>query len=478
MSMRYQKPLKIGAAISLVVQTVACTPSVTPVTSSLVIPASYEGSADKEAVPFLKWRDFFSDDHLQSLIDTALKNNQELNISVQEIEVAKNEVTARSGAYLPFLNIGAGSGFDKTARYTREGAFEANNDIKPGKPFPEPLHDYSAGFRATWEVDIWRKLRNAEKSAINTFLATAEGRNFIVTTLVGEIASSYYELLALDSQLALVRQNVEIQQKALNSVRLEKASARVTELAVKRFEAQLLKTQSIQFDIQQKIIQTENKINFLVGRLPQPVERSPQSILDVEPTAMKVGIPAQLIQQRPDIRQAEQEMAAADLDVKVAKAAFYPSLTISGDLGLRAFTLANILETPTSLLYALTGDVAGPLLNRRAITAEYLNANAKQIQAMFRYERAVLSAFAEVANQVAGMKNLGESLGLRKDQVSALTESVTIAGTLFTAGRADYTEVLLTQRDALESRFELIETKLNQMRTVVGLYRSLGGGWQ
>jgi outer membrane protein TolC len=259
---------------------------------------------------------------------------------------------------------------------------------------------------------------------------------------------------------------------------LEKASARVTELAVKRFEAQLLKTQSIQFDIQQKIIQTENKINFLVGRLPQPVERSPQSILDVEPTAMKVGIPAQLIQQRPDIRQAEQEMAAADLDVKVAKAAFYPSLTISGDLGLRAFTLANILETPTSLLYALTGDVAGPLLNRRAITAEYLNANAKQIQAMFRYERAVLSAFAEVANQVAGMKNLGESLGLRKDQVSALTESVTIAGTLFTAGRADYTEVLLTQRDALESRFELIETKLNQMRTVVGLYRSLGGGWQ
>lgn len=171
-------------------------------------------------------------------------------------------------------------------------------------------------------------------------------------------------------------------------------------------------------------------------------------------------------------------MAAAKLDVKVAKAAFYPSLTISGDLGLRAFNLGTLLQTPTSLLYALTGDVAGPLLNRRAITADYLNANAKQIQAMFRYERAVLNAFAEVANQVAGIKNLGESLGLKKEQVSALTESVNIAGTLFIAGRADYTEVLLTQRDALESRFELIETKLNQMRTVVGLYRALGGGWQ
>lgn len=240
MKIKNTKPLRIGAALGLAVQAVACTPSVSPVNSSLVIPATYTGSAEKESVPSLKWRDFFSDSHLQSLIDTALKNNQELNIAFQEIEVAKNEVSARSGAYLPFLNLGAGAGLDKPGRYTREGALEANNEIKPGKRFPEPLNDYSAGFRATWEVDIWRKLRNAEKSAINTFIATSEGRNFIVTALIGEIASSYYELLALDSQLALIKQNVDIEQKALESVRLEKIGARVTELAVKRFEAQVL----------------------------------------------------------------------------------------------------------------------------------------------------------------------------------------------------------------------------------------------
>ncbi len=467
----------VSAGTGLVLVASGCTPAITPKVSKLELPSQFAGSAGTEPVSIMKWREFFTDPHLRELIETALGNNQELQIAIQEIEIAKNEVTARSGAYLPFLNLGTKAGLDKSGRYTRDGAVDRGLEIKPGKEFPDPLSDFGLGARASWEVDIWHRLRDAEKSAVNSFFASTEGKQFLVTNIIGEIASSYYELLALDSQLVLIGQNVEIQSKALNTVRAEKIGARVTELAVQRFEAQLAKTKSLQFEIQQKIVQAENKIHFLVGCFPKPIIRSADPLIAIQPPVISAAIPSQMVQQRPDIKEAEWRLKAADLDVQVARAAFYPSLNLSGEIGLRAYDLGTVLQTPASLLYALTADVAGPLINRRAITADYLNANAKQISAVFSYERAVLNGFIEVSNQVAAITNTGQAFNLKSEQVRSLAGAVDVAGTLFLAARADYGEVLLTQREALEARFELIETKLRQMQAVVGLYRSLGGGW-
>jgi len=457
-----------------------CTPDLVTKQRNQQVPEVFSSAPEsKETVSSAKinWREFFQDPHLITLIESSLANNQELNIFLQEIEIAKNEATARSGAYLPFVDLGAGAGFDKSGRYTRFGALEANNDLKPGKPFPEPLQNYSFGMRASWEVDIWRRLRNAEKSAINRFLATQEGRNFLLTNLIAEVANSYYELRALDSQLEIVEQNIDTQSNALKMVKLQKQAARVTELAIRRFEAQVLKTRSLKYEIQQKIIETENRINFLLGRFPQSIARGGQAFVSGAPRVVQAGLPSQLLENRPDIRQAELEIAAADLDVQVAKAAFYPSLNISAEAGYEAYRLRDTLTSPESLIYNLFGNLTGPFLNRRAITADYLNANAKQVQAIFGYERTVLGAFIDVSNQVSNVKNLGSSYDLRSKQVQALTKSIEIANVLFNAARADYTEVLLTQRDALESRFELIETKKRQMVAYVNLYRALGGGW-
>ena len=296
------------------------------------------------------------------------------------------------------------------------------------------------------------------------------------TNLVAEIAESYYELLALDNELEIVQQNIKIQNSAFEIVKLLKQSARANELAVKRFQAQVLKTTALQYEIQQKIVETENQINFLVGRFPQHVDRSTSEFVNMVPQTVYTGLPADLLANRPDIKQAEMELTASKLDIKSAKARFYPSLGISAGVGYRAFN-PSFLFNPQSLLYSLAGDLTAPLINRNAIKATYYNANAKQIQAVYKYEQTILKAYIEVANQLSKIDNLQNTYDLKTQEVDALTQSVTISNDLFKSARADYMEVLLTQREALEAKFELVETKMQQLKTTVAVYRALGGGW-
>lgn len=467
----------LGAA-GIVLSYAACSvPALVNRTENKTVPASYNSSQDTANTARLSWKQYFTDTCLNALIDTALKNNQELNITLQEIEIAGNEVRARKGEYLPFVGVRGAAGLEKVGRYTSQGAGDATTDIKPGKEMPDPLPDYLVAAYATWEVDIWKKLHNAKKAAVTRYLSTVEGRNFMVTTLIAEIANSYYELLALDNQLDIVRQNIEIQNNALEIVKLQKEATRVTELAVRKFEAEVLNTKSLQYGIQQQITETENRINFLLGRYPQPIPRNYQAFGNLAPAAVHAGIPAQLLANRPDIKRAELDLAAAKLDVKVARARFYPSLGISAAIGYQAFSPAYLLRTPESLLYSIAGDLTAPLINKNAIKATYLNANAMQIQAVYNYERTILNAYVEVANQLSKIGNLERSYDLKSKEVEALTRSITISNDLFRSARADYMEVLLTQRDALESRFELIETKKEQMNALVNIYQALGGGW-
>ncbi|MBA3681632.1 MAG: TolC family protein [Bacteroidetes bacterium] len=441
------------------------------------VPLNYNNSKDTVNTAKTKWKDFFTDQNLIVLIDNALKNNQELNIILQDINIAKNEVRGRKGAYLPYVGIGVGSGVEKVGRYTSQGASDANTEIMTGKKFPDPLPNYLVGVNVSWEVDIWKKLRNSKNAAVSRYLASVEGKNFMVTHLIAEIANSYYELMALDNQLDILQKNIELYQNSLEIVKLEKQSAKVTELAVRRFEAEVLKNQSRQFYIIQQITETENRINFLVGRFPQPVLRNSQAFIDLVSDTIRAGIPSQLLDNRPDIKQAEKELVATKLDVKAAKANFYPTFMITAGLGYGAFNPQYLIQTPQSLLYSIAGSLVAPLINRSAIKANYYSANSRQIQAIYNYERTILTAHIEVVNQLSNMSNLKKSYDLKVKQVQALTESIDISTVLFKSARADYMEVLLTQRDALESKFELVETKKQQMNARVNIYKALGGGW-
>jgi NodT family efflux transporter outer membrane factor (OMF) lipoprotein len=424
------------------------------------------------------WNDFFKDKNLVDLIDAALKNNQELNITLQEIEIAKNDIRIRKGNYLPTVGLRAGAGVEKVGRYTSQGAGDATTEIKPGVETPDPLGDFTIAAYANWEVDIWKKLRNSKKAAVTRYLASVEGKNFVITNLIAEIADNYYELLALDSQLDIVKQNIQLQTNALEIVKVQKEAARATELAVQKFQAEVLTSKSMEFEILQKIKEAENRINFLAGRYPQEIKREKTNFTDLVPATVSSGIPSQLLQNRPDVKQAELELAAAKLDVKVARAEFYPSLDISAAVGVQAFKPSYLFTFPESILYSLAGDLAAPLINRNAIKAEFASANSRQLQALYNYDRTILNAYLEVSNQLSKIDNLQKGYNLKSQQVDALNKSIAVSNDLFKSARVDYFEVLMTQRDALESKLELIDTKKEQLNAVVHVYRDLGGGWK
>ncbi|HJV18917.1 MAG TPA: TolC family protein [Sediminibacterium sp.] len=439
------------------------------------LPAYYNSDQDSTSIASIKWRQYFTDPFLIAIIDTALKNNQELNIALHEIEMDKNEIQAKKGEYLPFVNIGGAAGIEKTGRYTFDGLSEEDLKANPEKG-PKHIGDFRVGVYASWELDIWKKLRNAKKSAALKYFSTIEGRNFIVTNMIAEISGSYYELLALDNLMAIIQQNIELQKNALRMVKLEKEAARVSQLAVNRFDAQLLHTQNLQYDIQQQIVETENRINFLSGRFTQHIARTTSGFNDIPIDMIQSGIPSQLLLNRSDIRQAELALAASKLDVGVARANFYPSFRLNAGSGFTAFNPGFVFR-PESFLYNFAGDAVGPLINKNAIKAAYKNANEKQIISAYNYERSILSAFIEVVNHLSLIDNCRKRYETKSKEVEILTQSIDISNKLFISTKADYIEVLLTQREALDSKIELIETKLKQLQAKVNIYRALGGGW-
>lgn len=443
------------------------------------LPASFKaGVSEQSNTASIKWKDFFDDPNLLNLLDIALVNNKEINIMMQRISVAQNEIQARGGRYLPFVNIGAGAGREKTGQFTRNGAVEANLPIANGQPFPTYLSNFRFGLFSGWEIDIWKKLRNAEKIAVLEYMASKEGKNFLVTNLVAEIAHSYYELLALDNQLKNLEQNISVQQNGLEMVIQLQLYARTNALAVRRYEAEVAKNKSKIYELNQHITVIENRINFLLGRTPQPIQRASSGFMALKPKVFKTGIPSQLLQNRPDIRQAELELSAAALNITVARANFYPSFSINAGIGFEAFALKYLINTPESLAATIAGELVAPLVNKNAIIAEYKNANAKQIQAAYEYEQSIIRAYTEVANQISNIDNLDKNYQLKTSQVEALAKSIDVANQLFKSARVDYLDVLLAQRDTLDAQKDLIETKQKQMSAMVDLYKSLGGGWQ
>ncbi len=440
------------------------------------MPDTFNGSYDETNSAELDFAVLFDDPMLSGLIDQAMVDNQELKILAQDIDIANNEAYAWTGSYLPFLNLRAGAGIDKPGRYTRAGAVEDQLQIAPGKGFPEPLPNFLLAADISWEIDIWRKLRNSRDAASLRYLATEEGRNYITTRLIAEIAENYYELLALDKRMETLDITIGLQERSLEVAKANKEAARGTELAVQRFQAEVRKNQSEKLIIQQRLIETENRINFLAGRYPQSVERKQVDFFELNMHTINIGVPSQMLNNRADIRQAERELQAAGLEIQVARARFYPSLVLNAGVGYSAFNPRYLFITPESLVYNAVGELVAPVINRRAIKADYLNANARQMQAVYKYQRTVLNAFTEVVNRINKVENYGKSVEIKKQQLRALEESVDVATKLFQNARAEYVDVLLAQRDLQDAKVVLIETKQQQLAAIVNTYQALGGG--
>lgn len=442
-----------------------------------VMPAAYQDGTDTINSATLSWKQFFGDKHLVDLIDSAITNNWDMQIALQRIKAAQANVLFRKGMLNPSVSAGAAASLRRFGLYTMDGAGNISTEIQPNKIVPVDLPDYFMGLQTSWEVDLWGKLKNRKKAAIARFLATVEGKNLLTTNLISAVARDYYELLALDQNLKVLDETIAIQEKANELVQIQKEAAVANELAVKQFEAQLLDLRALRLNILQLISETENNINLLTGRYPQPVMRD-TVFFSVSPAVIHTGVPAALLQNRPDIRQAEMEVAAAKADVLAAKAAFYPSLNITGSAGFQAFKTGLLFKTPESIAYGLLAGLSAPVINRTAIKAEFNYATASQLESLYNYQKTIVNGYVEVYNEILRAKNLQQVIEVRSKETEALIQSIDISEQLFRTGRATYIEVLFAQQNALKAKLDLNEAKKNQFLTTVNLYKALGGGWR
>lgn len=450
------------------------------------MPASYAGDLnagrqDSVGIAGQPHRALFTDPNLTALIDTALVRNPDLRITLQRIEVARANYGISQGALLPTVDAVATAGVDRYGRYTLNGVgnYDTNlsDNVTGASRIPNPTPDFFVGLRSSWEADIWGKLRNRRRAAYTRVLASEEGRNAVVTALTADIARLYYTLLTLDGELEIIRDNIELQRQAVELVEVQKLAGRVTELAVQQFRAQLLNTRSLEGRVRQQIIEAENQLNALLGRYPQPIVRG-QSIREQQlPPSVLAGIPAQLVRRRPDIRQAERELEAANVDVAVAQADFLPSLRLTPYLGASAFR-PEVLLNPASIVAGVLGGLAAPVFNRRLLKGNLAISAARSREAYYAYQRAILTGVSEVVSSLRGLENYRAVADIQTQEVAVLRQAATTSDNLFGTGYATYLEVITAQRSVLNAELDLINTQRDQFLSLVDLYRALGGGWQ
>jgi NodT family efflux transporter outer membrane factor (OMF) lipoprotein len=454
-------------------------PKLRPAQTGLNLPATFNGAASPESSAQLRVDEFYNDQVLVRLVCQAVATNRELKILEEEVQVARSLILSRQGAFLPLVGFRANAGWDRNSSFTPVGAAERQLEYQPGKSFPATPGDVLLGFNFLIPVDIWRELRNARDAARQRYFAAIERRNDFVTRMVADVATNYYALMALDQRLALLDRVIELQQQSLKVAEANFAAGRDTELPVQRFRAEVSKNQSEKLLVRQEIVETENRINYAAGRVPQAVERNAAGFFDLTINALNVGVPAQLLLNRPDIRQAEREMAAAGLDVKVARAHFFPRIDINGLVGYQAFN-PKYLFNPESLVFNAAGELTQPVLNKAAIRAEYLSANATQLESVYNYQRVILGAFTELVNRLAAVENFSRSIEIKRLQLQALEAAVTAATNLWQLprekSRIDYLDVLTVQRDLVDARTVLIDVKRRQLSAIVNVYQALGGG--
>ncbi len=447
------------------------------------IPTYYPvNAADSLSYTPANWRTLLFDSTLVRIIDTALVHNYDLKEAFQNVEIARSGLRFTKGIRLPEWNMNAAAGIRRFGHYTMDGIGNYDTRFSPNlsskELIPDPLPDYYIGLQSSWEIDLWGRLKNKKRSALLRFLASQSGKNFVLTNLVAEVSEAYFDLLAVTNELNILEDNIELQQNAVEVITAQMKTGKANQLAVDMMKAQLLNSKSAYAEALQRKTECMNKLRFLCGGVEMNLPSDSLFKANHVADSLKVGIPSDLLQNRPDIKQAELELAASNADLASAKAAFYPSLNINAAIGYQAFNAALLVETPTSVAYNVLGGLSAPLLNRRRIKADLMMAEAEKKRAYINYEKVVFNGFIEVYNALSNINTTREALRLKQQEADIFKASINTSAELFKAGRAGYLEVILSQRNALQSQLELISVKKRQQQAIIYLYRSIGGGWQ
>jgi len=466
------RPLLYQSILLLLMSAASCKITEPQIPTLATMPKAFEAEGDSVSIGDIAWQDFFSDSVLVALIDTGISRNLDRLSAVQRIEIARANYNIRRGALLPSLDgryrLRSGNIRNNALRGTING--DDNVDAQTAQWF--------FGLQSTWEADLWGRLRSQRESSYARFLATEQGVHLVTTSLVAEIARLYYELLGLDYELNAIQRNIALQEVGQEVIEIQKIGGRATELAVQQFQAQLLRTRSLEYERQQRLVEVENQLNLLLGRYPQPIERGDSLAAQQLPEFVDAGVPSDLLRRRPDVQQAELVLVAARADVDAARAAFLPSLTFTPYMGFQSDKLQALFTTPESLVLGLLNGVTAPIFQQNRLEAEYSQTVAENMQSFYDYQQAILTGYQEVLTNLKRVENFRRAYELRQQETDVLLAAVSTSNDLFAAGYATYLEVITAQERVLEAELGMINTRREIFIALTSLYQSLGGGWQ
>lgn len=409
------------------------------------------------------WRQLFTESYLQKIIQEGLDNNPDLLVAVKKVEEAEAYFKQSRAALLPGLSAN-GKGV-----YTRNP-----KSIYPDGP--REVNTWQLSADASWEVDIWGKLRSSKRAAYASFLSSDAGKKAVQTKLISSIATAYYTLVGLDAKLEITKQTVKNNIDLVETMKVLQNSGKVNGAAVVQSEAVRYAAEVTIPDLEQQIREAENALCVLLGRVPGTVERGKideQTLSSV----LKTGVPAQLLDNRPDVMQAEFAVISAYELTNNARAYFYPALTLTASTGFATSDLNELLD-PVSFAANVVGGLAQPVFSKRANITRLKVAKAQQEEALLNFRNTLLKAGQEVHNTLGSYESSVRKIELRKQQLDALTKSVDYTRELLTYGTATYTEVLNAETSLLSAQLNKVNDQLQQLNAVVTLYRALGGGWK
>ncbi|MDB5273330.1 MAG: efflux system, outer rane lipoprotein NodT family [Chitinophagaceae bacterium] len=436
-------------------------------------PSSYSAKPTADSSTAKKsWKEFFTDTTLQRLIDHTLAYNFNLQLAIKRMEVSQSYAKQSRLAWLPALNAQVSTATNTPSQNSLNG-ISFKNFLGTNH-----LEDYSIGLTLSWEIDIWGKIRRQKEAALATYLQSYEASRAVQTSLVAQVANSYYNLLMMDAQLQVAKKNVLLSDSVVQVMQWQKDAGDVTALAVQQAMTQQQNAAILVPQLEQAIILQENALRLLSGDWPGTVTRS--AVLEplITDDTLSVGVPADLLSLRPDVRANERALMAANARVGVAQANMYPSLNLTAAGGLNAFKASNWFIVPASLFGTAAGGLLQPVFQRRMLKTQREVAVLEREQRVIEFRQSVLGAAHEVTNALVKLDKLKIQQQIAGERMQVSEQAVANAQLLFRSGLANYLEVITAQGRALQAELDQAAITRQQLSARVELYQSLGGGWR
>jgi multidrug efflux system outer membrane protein len=419
------------------------------------------GPAEAASLADQPWWEIFDDDSLKSLIDEALRSNFDVRAAVSRVE----EFRARAGI--------ARSELFPQVRYQGEWSRSRQSEfVQPGST-PVNLHDVNLGL--SWEIDLWGRVRRLSEAALAQYLATREARRGVLLSVVSEVAQAYFELRELDAQLEIARRTTEAFQGTYELFNRRLVGGVASQLEVSRAEAALGPAAAAIPNLERQIVAQENLLCFLLGRNPGPIPRGESLTEQALPPEVPAGLPSTLLERRPDLRQAEQQLISANANVGAAMASFFPTITLTGSFGGVSPEVSDLFQAGKT--WSVAAGLTGPLFQGLRLKNQYDVNVAEWEQAKIQYESAVTNAFGEVSTTLVAHQKLAEVEKAQAQSVAAYQEAVRIASIRYVAGLSSYVEVLDSQQQLFPAENALAQARFSRLSNFVQLYKALGGGW-